>query len=77
MGMALDAEVSTLDPDSDLGIDFVLAISGDEKLLRRLNELENAETVSSNSMGPGGTDAKWTIEPKEVVGVLHEFANAK
>lgn len=78
MGMALDAD-SVLDPDSDLGLDFVLAVSGDEKLLRRLNELECAETVSSGARGLGwGTDAKWTIEPGEKVSqVLTEFANEK
>lgn len=55
-------------------IDFVLAVSADEKLLRRLNELEYAETVST---GEGGTDARWRLESAEVVKVLWQFAKAK
>ena len=48
-------------------IDFLLAISSDEKLLTRLNEIDGAETVSSSGKG---TDAKWKLEGEEVVGVL-------
>lgn len=48
-------------------IDFLLAISSDEKLLTRLNEIDGAETVSSSGKG---TDAKWKLESEEVVGVL-------
>ena len=54
----------------------MLAVSADEKLLRRLNELEYAETVSTGE-GPGGTDAKWRLESVEVVKVLWQFAKAK
>lgn len=50
---------------------FVLAVGGDERLLRRLNELDDAETVSTSRKG---TDAKWKLEPKEVLGVLETFA---
>jgi trehalose 6-phosphate synthase complex regulatory subunit len=54
---------------------FVLAISGDEKLLRRLNELDGAETCSTSGRG---TDAKWRVdavgEDLEVVRVLKRFA---
>ena len=52
--------------------DFVLAIGSDEKLLRRLNELDNAETCST---GAKGTDAKWRLEKGEVVRILQQFAN--
>ncbi|KAI6022066.1 glycosyltransferase family 20-domain-containing protein [Pisolithus marmoratus] len=38
---------------------LVLGIGGDEKLLRRLNELDDAETVSTNRRG---TDAKWKLD---------------
>ncbi|KAH7882668.1 glycosyltransferase family 20 protein [Phlebopus sp. FC_14] len=53
---------------------FVLAVGGDEKLLRRLNELDNAETVSTSRKG---TDAKWKLEPREVMAVLSQFANVR
>ena len=49
----------------------VFAVSGDEKLLRRLNELDNAETVSTSRKG---TDAKWKLDPKEVMSVLNQLA---
>lgn len=49
----------------------VFAVSGDEKLLRRLNELDDAETVSTSRKG---TDAKWKLDSKEVVGVLSRLA---
>ncbi|TDL26924.1 glycosyltransferase family 20 protein [Rickenella mellea] len=65
--------LSTLDTETDLttDIDFVLAVSGDEKLLRRLNELDHAETVSTSD---SGTDARWKLEPKDTVGTLSQFA---
>lgn len=50
--------------------DFVLAIGQDEKLLRRLGELDNAETCST---GTGGTDARWRIPCEEVVGILEQL----
>ncbi|KAG8215355.1 glycosyltransferase family 20 protein [Butyriboletus roseoflavus] len=49
----------------------VFAVSGDEKLLRRLNELDNAETVSTSRKG---TDAKWKLDPRCVVSVLGQLA---
>lgn len=52
----------------------VFAVSGDEKLLRRLNELDNAETVSTSRKG---TDAKWKLDPREVVSVLSQFAGVQ
>jgi hypothetical protein len=53
--------------------DFVLAIGRDEKLLRRLGELDNAETCST---GTGGTDARWRLAREEVIGVLSQLAAA-
>ncbi len=60
--------------DVDSDIDFVLAISSDEKLLRRLNELDNAETVST---GEGGTDARWKLVPEKTVETLHQIAKPR
>lgn len=48
-------------------IDFLLAISSDEKLLTRLNEIDGSETASTSGKG---TDGKWKLEGEEVVGVL-------
>lgn len=53
---------------------LVLAIGGDEKLLRRLNELDNVETVSTSRRG---TDAKWTLDPREVLSVLETLAGVR
>jgi len=52
-------------------VDFLLAISSDEKLLRRLNEFDGAETVSTSGKG---TDAKWRLESEAAVDVLKGFA---
>ncbi|EIW74943.1 glycosyltransferase family 20 protein [Coniophora puteana RWD-64-598 SS2] len=52
---------------------FVLAVSSDEKLLRRLNDLEGAETCSTSGKG---TDAKWRLDARESVVALEQFANA-
>jgi len=54
-----------------LDIDFMLAVSSDEKLLRRLNEFDGAETVSTSGKG---TDAKWRLNNEEAVGVLKGLA---
>lgn len=62
------------EPESASEFDFVLAVSKDQKLMRRLNELENSETVSTSG---AGTDAKWKLEPERVLGVLGKFAEAK
>jgi trehalose 6-phosphate synthase/phosphatase len=51
---------------------FVFAVGGDEKLLRRLNELDNAETVSTSGKG---TDAKWKLDASDVGEVMWTFAN--
>ncbi|KAG6899346.1 hypothetical protein C0993_011062 [Termitomyces sp. T159_Od127] len=54
-------------------VDFILAVSGDEKLLRRLNEVDGAETCSTSGRG---TDAKWKVEPepREVLRMLLSLA---
>ncbi|KAF8063976.1 alpha,alpha-trehalose-phosphate synthase [Lyophyllum atratum] len=52
---------------------FVLAVSGDEKLLRRLNEVDGAETCSTSGRG---TDARWRVEGGSVGGVLSALADA-
>ena len=63
------------DFDSPNGVDFILAIGTDEKLLRALNEFDNAETCSTTSPDKG-TDAKWRLQLKEVKGVLTQLGNA-
>ncbi|KAI9057565.1 hypothetical protein FKP32DRAFT_1607244 [Trametes sanguinea] len=50
--------------DTDTEFDFVFAVGKDEKLMRRLNELDNAEMCSTGSKG---TDAKWKREPDQVL----------
>ncbi|KAI0339176.1 hypothetical protein BDW22DRAFT_1336814 [Trametopsis cervina] len=55
-------------------VDFVFAISKDEKLVRRLNDLDNAETCST---GDKGTDAKWKLKPETVVPTLIRLAETK
>ena len=52
----------------------MLAIGRDEKLLRRLGELDNAETCST---GKGGTDARWRLPREEVVAVLEQLVVAQ
>lgn len=54
-------------------VGFVLALGGDEKLLRRLNDLDHSETCSTTNKD---TDAKWKLEPTEVSKTLWTFANA-
>ncbi|KAJ7071405.1 alpha,alpha-trehalose-phosphate synthase [Mycena amicta] len=47
-------------------LDLVLAVTGDEKLIRRLNEFETAET---------STEARWKLENGKVVETLGVFAS--
>ncbi|KAF8636145.1 hypothetical protein AX17_003758 [Amanita inopinata Kibby_2008] len=54
-------------------LDLLIAISSDEKLLRRLNDIDNSETCSTSGKG---TDAKWKLEPTEAKNVLEAFAGA-
>lgn len=67
-----------MSPDIDEGggtdLDFLLAITKDEKLLRRLNEFDHAETCSTSGRG---TDAKWRLEAGKAREVLESFANVK
>ncbi|KAF8656163.1 hypothetical protein AX16_002732 [Volvariella volvacea WC 439] len=51
--------------------DFIVAIGGDEKLMRRLNEFDNAETCSTSGKG---TDAKWKLEACQATSVLKQLA---
>jgi trehalose 6-phosphate synthase complex regulatory subunit len=60
--------------DGPHDVDFLLAIGTDEKLLRRLNEIDNAETCSTSPVDKG-TDAKWRIQMREVMDVLWQLAN--
>ncbi|KIK15015.1 hypothetical protein PISMIDRAFT_16818 [Pisolithus microcarpus 441] len=53
---------------------LMLAIGGDEKSLIQLNELDDAETVSTSRRG---TDAKWKLDPREVLGVLGALAQVR
>jgi trehalose 6-phosphate synthase/phosphatase len=62
-------EATTVGEDLDL----LVAISSDEKLLRRLNEFDNSETCSTSSKG---TDAKWKLDAGEAKGVLEAFVRA-
>lgn len=55
-------------------LDFLLAISGDEKLLRKLNEFDTAETCCSTGGRARGTDAKWRLETGKAGEVLAVFA---
>ena len=64
-----------IDTDMETDIDFALAVSGDEKLLRRLNELDGAETCSTRANK--GTDAKWRLDVDQVVPTLWRFAETK
>ncbi|KAG1791951.1 glycosyltransferase family 20-domain-containing protein [Suillus variegatus] len=54
-------------------VGFVFAVGSDEKLLRRLNELDNAETVSTSGKG---TDAKWKLDAGDVGNMMWLFANS-
>jgi hypothetical protein len=53
-------------------VGFVLAMGSDENLLRRLNELEGAETCSTSGKG---TNAKWRIGKEDVGRMLWQFVN--
>ena len=61
--------------DSTTEFDFVLAVGKDEKLMRRLNELDGAETCSTRAHK--GTDAKWSLNVDQVVPTLWRFAEGK
>lgn len=63
------------DFDSPNGVDFILAMGTDEKLMRRLSEFDNAETCSTAPPSKG-TDAKWRINYEDVRGALAQLASA-
>ena len=69
-----------MSPDLDgpgtrgIELDFLLAISGDEKLLRRLNEFDTADTCCSTGERARGTDARWRLETGRAAEVLATFA---
>lgn len=47
-------------------VDFVLVISSDEPLLRRMNEIEGADAECVTvSTGKRGTDARWRLDLEE------------
>ncbi|CAL1697859.1 unnamed protein product [Somion occarium] len=78
LGRAAWLSPEAIEAEHDPEVDFVLAIGKDEKLMRRLNELENSETISTGTnMGVKGTDAKWKLKPEEVMEVLRRFAETK
>ncbi|KIL62946.1 glycosyltransferase family 20 protein [Amanita muscaria Koide BX008] len=54
-------------------LDLLVALSSDEKLLRRLNEFDNSETCSTSGKG---TDAKWKLDALEVKSVLESLVRA-
>ena len=63
------------DFDSPNGVDFILTIGTDEKLLKRLNESDPAETCSMTAPNKG-TDAKWRLQFEEVRGALTQLASS-
>ncbi|KAI0315017.1 alpha-trehalose-phosphate synthase [Amylostereum chailletii] len=61
----------TLEADTVGDVDFVFALGRDERLLRRLNEMGDAETCST---GTKGTDAKWRVDRADAEKVLAALA---
>ncbi|KAF9490894.1 alpha,alpha-trehalose-phosphate synthase [Pleurotus eryngii] len=62
----------TMDDNAGLDLDCILAVSSDEKLLRRLNEFDNSETVSTSGKN---TSAKWQLDAKIATKTLWQLAN--
>ena len=66
-------------PPSDVlattkAFDFILLIGGDETIIRRLNHLEGDGTeVVTCSTGRKGSDAKWRLDPKNVLETLRQL----
>lgn len=54
-------------------LDFILAIGTDERLLRRLNDIDGSETCSTSGKA---TEAKWQLDPSESIDVLKQLAKA-
>ncbi|KAJ7275525.1 alpha,alpha-trehalose-phosphate synthase [Mycena haematopus] len=72
----LSRGVGWMDADEDVAahgdLDLVLAVTGDEKLVRRLNEFDEAETVAT---GGKATDARWRLDADKVLDTLDVFAS--
>ncbi|KAF8508074.1 glycosyltransferase family 20-domain-containing protein [Gautieria morchelliformis] len=62
----------TAPDDTVQDVDIVICIGADEKLLSRLNELDNAETCTTSGKG---SDGKWRLNVEEVIPTLWKFAN--
>lgn len=60
------------EPSQDSDVDLLLCMGADEKLLSRLNELHNAETVTTSGKG---SDAKWRLAVPEVIPTLWKFTS--
>ena len=73
-GQAVWMSYDAADDHMSDDVGFVLAVGSDEKLLRRLNDLDHAETCSTSKKG---TDARWKLDPTEVSKTLWNFANAQ
>ncbi|KAH8101288.1 glycosyltransferase family 20-domain-containing protein [Cristinia sonorae] len=66
------------DQSSSLSVDFVLAIGKDEKLMRRLNELDNAETVfTGEAVRVNGVQVGNAIAETEGIGSAGSGTDAK
>jgi hypothetical protein len=63
-----------MDGEESAEHDFVLVLSGDERLLRRAAELEGAETVSTG--GARASEARWAVAPEDALGVLQGLLGA-
>jgi hypothetical protein len=70
----LHVDVFDTDYLTNQGVDFLLAFGNDEKLVRQLKELNNAETCSVSGRG---TDAKWKIDPEDATKALWHFAEPR
>ena len=66
-------EITTPD-DTVQDVDIVISIGADEKLLSRLNELDNANAETCTTSGKG-SDAKWRLAVEDVIPTLWKFAN--
>jgi hypothetical protein len=68
----LHANVFDADYLTNDGVDFLLAVGNDEKLIRQLKEVNNAETCSVSGKGMG---AKWRIDTEDVTKALWHFVD--
>ena len=59
-----------INPNANAGdspFDFILAVGGDNRLIRRINDLPNSETCSTNLKN---SDATWRLVDGSVIGAL-------